>query len=125
MSEMHKTRQTAEKGVDHASKILEDIKDRASDYAGDAKSKGKEFYNEARSRIDDTLDDAQTYGKGALKDAQSWVKKNPALAVGGAVVFGMLLKGTLLSNRDNDIKNLGTQKPGSRYGNRRRRWRVF
>ena len=98
MSDIHKTRHAAEKEMDRGSKILEDLKDGVSDYIGDAKSKGKEFYNEARTRLDDSLDDAQTYGKGAWKDAQSWVKKNPALAVGGAVVIGMLLS-TLLSNR--------------------------
>jgi len=90
MNDIHKARQTAEKGADQASKIIDDIRDRASDYVSAAKS-----------CVNDSLEDAQDYGRGAWKDAQVWVKKNPALAVGGAVVFGMLLS-TLLSNRDND-----------------------
>jgi ElaB/YqjD/DUF883 family membrane-anchored ribosome-binding protein len=56
--------------------------------------------NETKDRATDLLEEIQGRGTDAWSDAKSWVKKNPALAVGGALAVGVILSALLLRNNE-------------------------
>jgi ElaB/YqjD/DUF883 family membrane-anchored ribosome-binding protein len=83
-----KIKKTLENGLNQAGASLEDARQQFSDMAEDLKSNGTQVLNEAVERGSDLFEDIQEQGQGALKAAGRWIRNNPALAIGIAVLAG-------------------------------------
>jgi ElaB/YqjD/DUF883 family membrane-anchored ribosome-binding protein len=88
------------KVVAGARRVVTEAKGRFSGLTREARAIESEMLDEAKKRGGELLETAQDKGQQTWKRTEKWIKKNPASAVGTALMIGVILKGLFGSSKE-------------------------
>ena len=88
------------RAVAEVRKVVAEAKGRFSGLTREARAIESEMFDKAKKRGGELLETAQEKGQRTWKRTEKWIKKNPASAVGAALMIGVILKGWLGSSEE-------------------------
>ena len=100
MKTIHRAVQAVRNGNRRAGGMLGHVKGRFSGLANEALNGESEIGDEVKKRGGEIFENAQDNGRQALKNTESWIKKNPASALGAAFVSGVVVNAWLRRKKE-------------------------